>query len=98
MEIGFMSGLMKSAMGFEVNMDDEFSDKICNILGLLESGSSGVAGCELRKVAESNSWIIEFFWRDEQSMHAHFRSCQLQELIKLLASRSRKIVFECDSE
>lgn len=56
-----MSGLMKSAMGFEVNMDDEFADKICNILGLLESGSSGVAGCELRKVAESNSWIIEFF-------------------------------------
>ncbi len=34
-----MSGFMKSALGFEVNMDDEFADKVCNIFGLLESGS-----------------------------------------------------------
>lgn len=93
-----MSGLMKSAMGFEVNMDDDLEGKISGILGLVERNSSGVAKCELRKVAEGNNWIIECLWNDQQAMHAHFLSCQLQELIGLLVSRSRKIVFECDSK
>ncbi|EGH99053.1 hypothetical protein ALQ34_103333 [Pseudomonas syringae pv. maculicola] len=94
----FMSGLVKSTMGFEVNMDDEFQVRISNILGLVVRNSSGVAKCELRKISRTNAWVIECFWHDQQSMQAHFQSFQLQELIKLLASRSRKIVFECEGE
>lgn len=93
-----MSGLMKSAMGFEVNMDDGFQIRISNILRLVELNSLGVAKCELSSVAAPNSWRIECLWHDQQAMHDHFVSCQLQDLIGLLASRSRKIVFECDCE
>ncbi len=92
-----MSGLMKSAMGFEVNMDDDFEHRISTILELLISNSSGVVKCELKNISEPNRWIIECLWHDQQAMHAHFLSCQLQNLIGLLASRSRKIVFECGS-
>lgn len=93
-----MSRLMKSAMGFEVNMDENFEGEISKILGLVVRNSSGVAKCELRKIARTNAWVIECLWRDEQAMQAHFLSCQLQDLIALLASRSRKIVFECDGD
>lgn len=93
-----MSGLMKSTMGLEVDMDDDFEFRISNILNQVERNFSGVARCELRRVAESNSWIIECFWNDRQAMHAHFSSCQLQDLVGVLVSRSRKIVFECDNE
>ncbi|QHF39377.1 hypothetical protein PspS34_14385 [Pseudomonas sp. S34] len=93
-----MSGLMKSAMGFEVSMDDDFERKISNILGLVERNALGVAKCELKRVAETNSWVIECLWHDHQAMHAHFLSCQLQDLIGLVVSKSRKIVFKCDSE
>lgn len=93
-----MSGLMKSAMGFDVNMDDDFERKISNILDSVERNSSGLARCGLRRVAETNSWVVECLWNDQQAMHAHFLSWQLQDLIGLLVSRSRKIVFECDSE
>lgn len=93
-----MSGLMKSAMGFEANMDDDFEGKIADILVLVERNSSGLSQCELRRVDEGNIWIIECLWNDQQAMHAHFLSCQLQELIGLLVSRSRKIVFECGSK
>lgn len=96
-EVHFMSGLMKSAMGFEVNMDDDFEHRISTILELLISNSSGVVKCELKNISEPNRWIIECLWHDQQAMHAHFLSCQLQNLIGLLASRSRKIVFECGS-
>ncbi|KPW71477.1 MULTISPECIES: hypothetical protein [Pseudomonas syringae group] len=93
-----MSSLVKSAMGFEVNMDDDFEGRISIILGLVERNASGIANCELRRVPETNSWIIECLWHDQQAMHAHFLSCQLQDLIALLISRSRKIAFECDSK
>jgi hypothetical protein len=93
-----MSGLMKSAMGFEVSMDEGLEGEICNILGLMENNSSSVAKCELRSATESNSWVIECSWRDQQAMNAHFSSCHLQDLIGLLASRSRRIVFGCDRE
>lgn len=91
-----MSRLLKSAMGFEVTMDDNFEDKISKILGSVVQNSSGVAKCELRKIARTNAWVIECLWSDEQAMQAHFLSSQLQDLIVLLSSRSRKIVFKCD--
>jgi hypothetical protein len=93
-----MSGLMKNAIGFEVEMDDDLECEISNILALIELESSGISKCELREAAQSNNWIVECSWRDQQAMYSHFLSFHLQELISLLSSRSRKIVFECGSE
>lgn len=82
-------------MEFEVNMDDDFESEILKMLGLVELSSPSVARCELRRIAASNKWIIECLWSDQRSMYSHFGSSQLQELIKLLVSRSGKILFEC---
>lgn len=93
-----MSDFMKSAIGFEANMDDDFEGKIASTLGLIERNASGVASCALTRCAETNTWMIECLWCDQQAMHAHFLSGQLQDLIGLLVSKSRKIVFECDTQ
>lgn len=90
-----MPSLMRTAMGFEIKMDDDFQNRISHVLELLESDSVGNATCELKKGSESDGWVGECLWHDQNAMHAHFVSSHLQDLIALLALRSRIIKFEC---
>jgi len=89
-----MSGIITSIMEFEAKMDGALNSEIIVLLDLLECQYQSFAKCELKGVGDSNCWLIECCWLDEESMRDHFQSKHLQDLIRLLASRSSKIRFE----
>ncbi|MCF5707297.1 hypothetical protein GIV19_08340 [Pseudomonas syringae] len=89
-----MSCLVSSIMEFDARMDVDLNHEICALLSAIAQQSQQCAGCELRKAQGPRGWIVECTWRDPGAMHNHFSSPQLQALIRLLVSRSSRIVFD----
>lgn len=89
-----MSDIITSVMEFKTKMDGALNSEIIVLLDLLECQYQSFARYELKEVGGSNCWLIKCYWLDEESMRDHFQSGHLQDLIRLLISRSNKIRFE----
>ncbi len=88
-----MSRRVSSTMQFDARMDLGFSGDILLLLDRVEDDSRQAGHCRLKQAGPANGWVIECVWQDQPAMQAHFVSQPLQDLIRLLSTRAKRIVF-----